>query len=72
MFAAGVAFAGMSATGALVSPAEAATPAVTVDQCNQTSGDGMGHECPNATDLLIRPKHGDYCADWMLSGQSGR
>ncbi len=49
---------------------EAVTPAqalpVIRDQCNQTSGDGQGHSCPGANDLLIRPKYPDgTCGDWM-------
>lgn len=36
------------------------------DQCNSTSGDGQGHSCPGANDLLIRPKYPDgTCGDWM-------
>jgi len=66
LFAAGAALAGISAIEALAPPAEAAKPALIFDQCNQTSGDGMGHECPNPTDLLIRPKYeGGFCGDWM-------
>ena len=60
-----VAFANLVAIDGLVLPAEAAKPAVIRDQCNQTSGDGMGHECPNPTDLLIRPGNGNYCSDWI-------
>jgi hypothetical protein len=65
VFAAAIAFAGMVAVDAIAPTAEAAKPAVIRDNCNQTSGDGMGHECPNATDLLIRPKYGESCADWI-------
>jgi hypothetical protein len=36
------------------------------DQCNQTSGDGQGHSCPGANDLLIRPRYENgTCGDWM-------
>jgi hypothetical protein len=63
--AAGIAFASLAAIDTLVLPAEAAKPAVIRDQCNQTSGDGMGHECPNSTDLLIRPGDGNSCGDWI-------
>lgn len=36
------------------------------DQCNQTSGDGMGHSCPGIDMLLIRPEYEDgTCWDWM-------
>ena len=36
------------------------------DQCNQTSGDGQGHNCPPGDYLLIRPKYPDgTCGDWM-------
>lgn len=48
-----------------VAPA-GAKPAVIRDQCNQTSGDGQGHDCAGANDLLIRPQYSDgSCGDWI-------
>jgi hypothetical protein len=39
---------------------------IIMDQCNQTSGDGMGHSCPGPNDLLIRLKYADgFCGDWI-------
>jgi hypothetical protein len=39
---------------------------IIMDQCNQTSGDGQGHSCPGANDLLIRFKYADgTCGDWI-------
>ena len=36
------------------------------DMCNQTSGDGQGHNCPAGDYLLVRPKYSDgTCGDWM-------
>src|SRR5690606_24906167 len=53
----------------LSAPAEAL---IIRDQCNQTSGDGQGHSCPNANDLLIRPKYSDgTCGDWMCCPPNG-
>ena len=47
-------------------PASAAKPRIIRDNCNQTSGDGMGHECPGENYLLIRPSYAPgTCADWM-------
>ena len=54
----------------LTLPAEAAKPQVIRDECNQTSGDGMGHECPSETDLLIRPTRGSGCGDWICCPQN--
>ncbi|MDO9119847.1 MAG: hypothetical protein Q7U39_17965 [Nitrospira sp.] len=54
----------------IVSPV-AALPIIR-DQCNQTSGDGQGHSCPGANDLLIRPKYSDgTCGDWMCCPPNG-
>jgi len=54
-----------------LSPA-AAKPAYIRDQCNQTSGDGMGHDCAGEDDLLIRPKYPDgTCGDWMCCPPNG-
>jgi hypothetical protein len=50
----------------LLTPAKAAKPRVIYDQCNQTSGDGMGHECSSEDHLLIRLKYSDgSCGDWI-------
>ncbi|MEO8327418.1 MAG: hypothetical protein ABI618_16320 [Nitrospirota bacterium] len=54
---------------ALSAPVEAL---IIRDQCNQTSGDGQGHTCPNANDLLIRPKYSDgTCGDWICCPPNG-
>ncbi len=43
-----------------------AAPKIIRDDCNMTSGDGMGHSCPNDDYLLVRPRYEDgKCGDWM-------
>src|SRR5215217_9078820 len=42
------------------------------DQCNQTSGDGQGHNCPAGDYLLIRWKDAlALCGDWVCCPANG-
>jgi hypothetical protein len=62
---------GLAAVGVSFSSVDA-KPKIIRDQCNQTSGDGMGHNCPGPDDMLIRPKYEDgTCGDWMCCPPNG-
>lgn len=66
---------GLRATFALIGLLVMAPPAdalIIRDQCNQTSGDGQGHNCPPGDYLLIRPKYSTgQCGDWMCCPANG-